>query len=115
MDGQNWGIVPCDTQIDISPANGFIKLELNTEQKIQVGALIQQLPSVAATEMTTKLYTVTFPDGVAGKLMELKRGGLTTSIVGENGKIVGSAALHSLTPQAVAMGCFTAMSIASSQ
>lgn len=115
MDGQNWGIVPCDTQIDISPANGFIKLELNTEQKIQVGALIQQLPSVAATEMTTKLYTVTFPDGVAGKLMELKRGGLTTSIVRENGKIVGSAALHSLTPQAVAMGCFTAMSIASSQ
>lgn len=115
MDVQNWGIVPCDTQIDISPANGFIKLELNTEQKIQVGALIQQLPSVAATEMTTKLYTVTFPDGVAGKLMELKRGGLTTSIVGENGKIVGSAALHSLTPQAVAMGCFTAMSIASSQ
>lgn len=115
MDEQNWGIVPCDTQIDISPANGFTKLELDTEQKIQVGALIQQLPSIVATGMTAKLYTVTFPDGVAGKLMELKRGGLTTSIVGENGKIAGSAALHSVTLQAVAMGCFTAMSIASSQ
>ena len=115
MDEQNWGIVPYDTPIDISPANGFTKLALNSEQKIQVEALIQQLPSVAAAGMMSKLYTVTFPDGVAGKLMELKRGGLTATIIGENGKIAGAAALHSFTPQAVAMGCFTAMSIASSQ
>ena len=118
MDEQNWGIVPCDTLIDISPANGFIKLELDTEQKIQVGALIQQLPSVAATEMATKLYTVTFPDGVAGKLMELKqREGFTTSIIGDDGKIKATAALNPAVSQAqvLAMGCFTAMSIASSQ
>lgn len=117
MDEQNWGIVPCDTQIDISPANGFTKLELNTEQKIQVGALIQQLPSVAATGGVSKLYTVTFPDGVSGKLMELKRGGYTTSIIGEDGKIKASASLDHLADQTqvLAMGCFTAMSIASSQ
>lgn len=115
MDVQNWGIVPCDTPIDISPANGFTKLELSAEQKIQVGALIQQLPSVAATEMMSKLYRVSFPTGISGKLMELKSSGFTASIIGENGKIVGSAAFHPIMAQAVAMGCFTAMSVASSQ
>lgn len=118
MDEQNWGIVPCDTPIDISPANGFTKLELNPEQQIQVGALIQQLPFVAATGAAPKLYTVTFPDGVAGKLMELKKTdltGKTTSIIGDDGKIKGTAALNSFDNYALVMGCFTAMSIASSQ
>lgn len=46
---QNWGIIPCDMAMDISPANGFTKLELDSAQKIQIGALLQQLPSMAAT------------------------------------------------------------------
>lgn len=70
---QNWGIIPCDMAMDISPANGFTKLELDSAQKIQIGALLQQLPSMAATNQMPKLYTVTFPDGVSGKLMELKK------------------------------------------
>ena len=115
---ENFGIVPCNTPVDITTANGFSKLELTSAQQMQVGALLQQLPSVVATEMVTKLYTVTFPDGVAGKLMELKqREGFTTSIIGDNGKIKATAALNPAVNQAqvLAMGCFTAMSIASSQ
>ncbi len=115
---QNWGIIPCDMAMDISPANGFTKLELDSAQKIQIGALLQQLPSMAATNQMPKLYTVTFPDGVSGKLMELKKTelvGKTTSIIGDDGKIKGTAALNSLDNCTLAMGCFTAMSIASSQ
>lgn len=114
---QNWGIIPCDMAMDISPANGFTKLELDSAQKIQIGALLQQLPSMAATNQMAKLYTVTFPDGVSGKLMELKKTelvGKTTSII-DDGKIKGTAALNSLDNCTLAMGCFTAMSIASSQ
>ena len=115
---QNWGIIPCDMAMDISPANGFTKLELDSAQKIQIGALLQQLPSMAPTNQMPKLYTVTFPDGVSGKLMELKKTelvGKTTSIIGDDGKIKGTAALNSLDNCTLAMGCFTAMSIASSQ
>lgn len=114
---QNWGIIPCDMAMDISPANGFTKLELDSAQKIQIGALLQQLPSMAATNQMPKLYTVTFPDGVSGKLMELKKTelvGKTTSII-DDGKIKGTAALNSLDNCTLAMGCFTAMSIAPSQ
>lgn len=114
---QNWGMIPCDMTMDISPANGFTKLELDSAQKIQIGALLQQLPSMAATNQMPKLYTVTFPDGVSGKLMELKKTelvGKTTSII-DDGKIKGTAALNSLDNCTLAMGCFTAMSIASSQ
>lgn len=114
---QNWGIIPCDMAMDISPANGFTKLELDSAQKIQIGALLQQLPSMAATNQMPKLYTVTFPDGVSEKLMELKKTelvGKTTSII-DDGKIKGTAALNSLDNCTLAMGCFTAMSIASSQ
>ncbi len=115
---QNWGIIPCDMAMDISPANGFTKLKLDPAQEIQIGALLQQLPSMAATNQMPKLYTVTFPDGVSGKLMELKKTelvGKTTSIIGDDGKIKGTAALNSVDNYALAMGCFTAMSIASSQ
>lgn len=120
MDEQNWGITPCNTPIDISPANGFVKLNMKPEQRIQVGALLQQLPSVAAASTMPKLYTVTFPDGITGELMRLKNTGLTgytTSIMGDNGKIKATAALNPVVDQtqALAMGCFSAMAIASSQ
>lgn len=120
MDEQNWGITPCNTPMDISPANGFVKLNLEPEQKIQVGALLQHLPSVAATNKASQLYTVTFPEGVTGKLMELKNTeltGKTTAIIGDNGKIKATAALNPAVDrtQVLAMGCFSAMAIASSQ
>lgn len=114
MDEQTWGIIPCNTPVDIT-AKGFSKLELTSDQQMQVGALLQHLPSVVAANSMTQLYTISFPNGITGKLMELKRGGLTTTIVGENGRIAGTASLQSFAPQAMALGCFTAMSIASSQ
>ena len=115
MAEQDWGIAPCNVSVDLTPANGFTKLELSSAQKTQVSALMQQLPPVAVAGSFSQLYKVEFPDGISGKLMELKRGGFTTSIIGENGGITGSASLHPVASQALVIGCFTAMSIASSQ
>lgn len=114
MDEQTFGIVPCNTPVDIA-AKGFSKLELTSDQQMQVGALLQHLPSIAATEAMTQFYTISFPNGISGKLMELKRGGYATPIIGSDGKIKASASLHPLERQAAVLGCFTAMSIASSQ
>lgn len=114
MDEQAFEIVPCATPIDVT-AKGFSKLELTSDQQMQVGALLQHLPSVAAAGGMTQFYTISFPTGISGKLMELKRGGLTTTIIGDNNRIAGTASLQSVSPQAMALGCFTAMSIASSQ
>jgi len=63
MAEQNWGIVPCDVAMDVSPANGFTKLELNSTQKIQVGALLQQLPSVAVTNKMSRRIGFAKPGG----------------------------------------------------
>ncbi len=115
MNEQNWGITPCTNSVDLTPANGFTKLELDPGQKMQIGALLQQLPSVAAAGAMSQLYSVSFPHGVSEKLMELNSSGVTAAIIGNDGKIVSSAAFHSFAPQAIAMGCFTAMSIATGQ
>ena len=47
MDEQAFEIVPCTTPIDVT-AKGFSKLELTADQQMQVGALLQHLPSVVA-------------------------------------------------------------------
>jgi len=68
MDEQTWGIIPCNTPVDIT-AKGFSKLELTSDQQMQVGALLQHLPSVVAANGMTQLYTISFPNGITGKLM----------------------------------------------
>ena len=60
MDEQAFEIVPCATPIDVT-AKGFSKLELTSDQQMQVGALLQHLPSVAAAGGMTQFYTISFP------------------------------------------------------
>lgn len=114
MGEQNFGIVPYKGSLDVTTARGFTELELGEGQKMQVEALLHQLPSVMAAEALADVYTVSFPAGISGSLMQYADGGVGSAIMGDKG-IVGHASFHSLAPQALAMGCFTAMSIASSQ
>ena len=81
---------------------------------MQVEALLHQLPSAMTAGTLADVYTVSFPAGISGSLMQYSDGGVGSAIMGDKG-IVGHASFHSLAPQALAMGCFTAMSIASSQ
>lgn len=110
---QTWGIMPCSKSIDIS--KGYSRLELSPTQEIQIGSLLQQLPSAAIAGAMPQFYTVSFPNGgCPANLMRFQDGGAGSPVMGENG-IVTHASFHSMEVQALVMGCFTVMSIASSQ
>lgn len=110
---QTFGITPCNESIDI--AKGYSELELNPTQKLQIGGLIEQLPFVAVAGAMPQFYTVSFPNGGSPEmLMRMAQGGVGSSVMGEKG-IVAQASFHAMNTQALAMSCFTIMSIASSQ
>lgn len=111
----NFEIIPCDKMADIESNPRFKKLELTSSQKIQMGGLIQQLPAVAAAGTLSGCYMVQFPEGLPHVLTQLKQGGLSTMVKGENGRIAGSASLYSVEAQAAVFGAFNVMSIVSGQ
>lgn len=100
--------------LDLDDTRRFKKLELGTAQKMQIGALIQHMPTVMAVSAMSQAYVVRFPLGLPHTLMVLGQGGYG-SMIQENGKIVGTASFYALSSQAVIMGAFSVMSIASSQ
>ena len=110
-------IAPVDDAVDLDNSQRFKKLELTQGQKIQMSALMNQLPALAGIDILSKTMMLRFPEGVQGVLMQLKsNGGFTTTLKNvETGKIAGTAWLESAAPQAACLGAFTAMSIASGQ
>lgn len=94
---------------------GYTQLKLSNQQKWQISALIQSLPSLAATGMLEQAYVVKFPNGLPHSLTALKQGGYGTMIHDENGIFTGSASLYSAAPKAAFLGVFTAISIISGQ
>lgn len=112
---ENFEIIPCDHMTDIESKPGFKKLELTSSQKIQMGGLMQQLPAVVAAEALSSCYMVQFPDGLPHVLTQLKQGGFSTMVKGENGRIAGTASLYPVEVQAAVLGAFNVMSIVSGQ
>lgn len=105
-------IKTCD---GVPKQKGLIKLEMNSSQKMHTSALFQQFPSMIATGTMTNAYTMKLPAGVSpSDLMHYHNGGVGNTFLGENG-IAGKAPLYSMQAQAIIMGAFTAMSIASGQ
>jgi len=105
-------ILPCNT---IADKTGLTKLELTSAQKIQVSALLQQLPLIAASGTMAQAYSVSFYRGMPHTLMQLKNGGVGSPIIGGDGRIAGSAVFNPMTTQAAVLGVFSVMSIASGQ
>lgn len=114
---KNFEIVPCAEIADIDNKPDFQKLKLTSSQKIQIGGLLQNLPSVIATDIMSKAYVLKLPEGMSGFYhpMQYATGGIGTPIQDAGGSIVGHASLHELSPQAAVMGIFNMMSIASGQ
>lgn len=107
-------ILPCERSIDSSDTKRFTKLELTAGQKMQINALLGELPSLAAGATLAKTYVASFPDGLPHTLMQLRQGGVS-SYYQVDGKFAGTASLYSTSAQAACLGAFTAMSIASGQ
>lgn len=109
-------IEPVDDVVDLDNSQKFIKLESTKGQRMQINALMNQLPALVGMDILSKTMVLKFPKGVQGVLMQLKTGGYTTTLKNvETGKIAGTAWLESATPQTVCLGAFTAMSIVSGQ
>ncbi len=110
----NFEILPCDNITDIDSKPGYVKMGLTESQKIQVSGLMAQVPAVAAAGAMTQLYSVSFPEGVTGTLMQLKGRGVANPII-NNGKIVAWASFDEVGTQAAMLGAFNILSIASGQ
>lgn len=93
----------------------YSKLQMSSEQKMQVSEFLQHVPSAITAGELAGAYTVRFPKGLPHTLMSLKQGGFGSSIIGESGKIAGSASFYPMIGQAAVLGVFTAMSIATGQ
>lgn len=105
-------IEPCD---DLPNQNELTKLKLSSAQKVQISALLRELPSMTTIGVLANAYILNLPNGVSvSDLMHYSNGGLGVAYFGEHG-IVGHASLQSMQSQAVLMGAFNAMSIASGQ
>lgn len=94
--------------------DGFEKLTLTSEQKIQMSGLLQYLPDLTTAGKMAGAYTVKFPKGLPHTLMALGQGGYGSPIISKEG-IIGMASFTPMLGQAVVMGVFTALSIATSQ
>lgn len=97
---------------------GFIELKLNSAQKRQISALYQQLPSVMGTEILANGYMMKLPPGVSSEdLMHYVKypGGVGNMYLGENKRVKEHIPLYSVNDQAIMMGIFSVMSIASGQ
>lgn len=108
----NFNIEPYSGQIAVD--QDCVKLDLDKDDKRAVSAFMQYLPSLIATTTLSQSYIVSFPEGLPHVLTSLQQGGFGTTIQ-DHGRFVGTASLYPTTPQAVALGVFTVMSIASSQ
>lgn len=105
-------ITPCDlTEVN---SGKYQKMELTQSQKSQLSFAISQVPTLMASDALSKAYTVKFPKGITGKLMEYKTGGVGSAIMGEKG-IVDHAAFYPLEAQAISMQIFSIMSLATGQ
>ena len=105
----------CDAGINLSDDTKFKKLETGSTHNIQLSALDQNILPTVATNMISNAYRVEFPEGLPHVLTALKQGGFGSMIKGESGRFVGSASFYQMSSEAIIMGSFTAMSIASGQ
>lgn len=108
----NFEIEPLDEKINFE--REFTKLDMDSDKRKNVAALVQYLPSLTAAKTLAQSYTVRFPDGLPHALTKLNQGGYGT-MLRDGGKFVGTASLYSAAAQAAFLSAFTAMSICSSQ
>lgn len=100
---------------EINFDRGFTKISLTNNQKKQISAALQHIPTAVASSTMTNAYILRFPDGIDHTLMSLKQGGVSGTWLDASGHIGGTASLYPMNIEAAMLGAFSAMAIASSQ
>jgi len=109
---ESFEIMACD---ELPNKSKLKKLELSSNQKASISMLHQELPSIMAAQTLANAYILNLPNGVSiSDLMHYKNGQLGTPFYGEHG-IAGHASLTQMRQQAVLMGAFSVMAMASGQ
>ena len=113
----NCEITPIDSSVSLDFENKarFKKIAPSPEQAVQLSSLAQQIPLIVAGNSITGTYKIIFPEGIDGTLMALKRGGMSTTIIGNDGKFAGTASLVEASNMAALFNAFSAMSILTGQ
>lgn len=113
----NCEIIPISSSVSLDFGNKarFKKLAPTAEQTALLSNLTQQMPLMAAGNIAADTYMLVFPDGIEGTLMALKRGGLSTVIIGDDGKITGMASLVEASNASALFSAFSAMSVITGQ
>ena len=93
----------------------YTELELSKSQKSQLGLLQSQFPNMISNSVAMNSYIVRFPEGLPHTMMQLKQGGVSTTLMGVNGKIAGTASLYSTQALSIACTGFAIMSFATGQ
>lgn len=99
----NFNIFPSDISYDFSDTTRFQKIEFPEQLGVSANSILQLLPDVAISNLAATTYVLKFPEGVQGTLMNLRRGGQTTSIVDASNHFTGTASLHPIDPTAIAL------------
>ena len=112
---QDVGFDIAPAKVDLEDSRRFTKLEISPAQKMHLSALVQNAPAAIAEGAVAQAYFVKFPEGLPHTLVTLKQGGVGSMIRGGNGKFASHASFYQFQAQALVLGAFTAMSIASGQ
>lgn len=108
-------IEPNTQPMDLSDTSRFVKTTSCSASDMKLSALSSQLPYLSAAAEMSGMYTVRFPEGVAGTLTKLNQGGYGSMLKGVDGKFTGTASFFSAAPQAATLAAFTTMAIVSQQ
>lgn len=112
-DKANFSIAATDLHTIIP--NQYTQLDLSKSQKSQISALQKVALDVAETNLLSNAYVLSFPEGLPHTLMELKQGGNSTTLIGADNKIAGTASLYSIQSIATVAEVFQIMSFATGQ
>ena len=108
-------VVPFDEPVSPRSDPTYEKINLTSLDKMQLSALMSQMPALSAAESMSGMYRVVFPNGMEHALTALKQGGVSSFFKDAEGKYAGTASLYGAGTQALVLGAFTVMSVACSQ
>lgn len=96
-------ISPCDSISNIEDNPRYKRISLSPAQKMQMSALVNQLPAFMAAKGlsnaalgTTNLWMIDFPMGIQMPLVSLKNGGFMNMMRSPNGQFAGFAPLYNV-------------------
>lgn len=107
----NYEILPCESRPDFDDLTRFKKVEFPEQAGLAANSLLQLVPAQAAADAVSNTYVLRFPKGIHGALLNLNRGGQSTTMVDATGHFAGTASLYKVDPASVA--AFQMFSVAS--